>query len=110
MTFRQTMMLLETIMKNPGLTISELALKMEEEFGADDEAIELLSLNNTSEKSQIMSLVPSLYCVEKKEDRYFFVRYLYQSVRDENDIMQVLIRNTLEGLEERGLLEKYDAT
>ena len=107
MVFAQTMMTLRVIMENPGLTRPEIASKIEEKYGKKRDSVEFMFLEDTSESSFLMSRIKTLYCVEEKEDKYYFVYHLYSSVKDENDLTQTLIRNTLEGMESRGELEKY---
>ncbi len=105
MIFGQSMMVLGVIMDNPGLNRLGIASHIKKKYGKKRDAVRFMFLKDTSDESHLVSIIKNLYCVEEKEGKYYFVEYL--PVKNEKDLVQTTIRNVLEGMDARGLLDKY---
>lgn len=72
MYFSQCLMVFETVRKNPGLTCLGISVKLEEDYGKDEPYVKLMRIEDTSENSFLMSIIKDIYCIERKEDKFYF--------------------------------------
>ncbi len=93
MKVAQSMMLLGVIISNPGFTIEEIAARLVKVYGDDNDRVAFMSLERTDEKSQIVSLIKDIYCVEKKGNQYFFNEAL--PMKKEEDFLDLYIAQAL---------------
>jgi len=94
MIIRQTIMVLDTIMENPGLCDKKLGAKIEEIYGKKNEAVQFMFLEEMDKNSHFYSLIKSIYCIEKKDDCYYYNPAL--PLTDKQDLTQCFIEGFLE--------------
>jgi hypothetical protein len=99
MTVSQTLMILHVIIENPGISSLQLAKKIEETFGKDNERVQFMFLEETDERSCLMSLVDSIYCVRNDDDRLYYDDTLLP--KREDDLMDLFIASFLEEREKK---------
>jgi hypothetical protein len=99
MIIGQTLMVLNTIIKNPGLTILQLAKKIEEIYVKEDYRVQFMFLEEKGNNTHLRSLFGTLYCVEEKNGCYFYNEKL--PLTDEKDITQKYIRSYLDHIKKR---------
>ena len=89
MVIRQIIMVLNTIMENPGLNYGELGTKIEERYGEKNTAVVFMFLEDTDKNSHLRGLLEVIYCVEEKDGRYYYNSTL--PIRDRRELEQVYI-------------------
>lgn len=99
MKITQTLMVLNTVMKNPGLNYEELERKIEEMYGKKNEAVVYLFLRDKKKNSQLSMLIDVIYCVEEIDSRYYYNSTLLPT--DKDDITQLFIEGFLASKELR---------
>ena len=83
MILSQTMMVLYTILKNPGVNCLELAVKIGEKYDKNDQRVNFMFLEETDEKSHLMFLVKSIYCIRIKDSRFYYDETLLPAGNDD---------------------------
>jgi hypothetical protein len=99
MIISQTIMVLNAIIKSPGLDIVKLARKIEEMYGKESYQVQFMFLEETGNYSHLKSLFSTLYCIEEKNGCYFYNENL--PLKDEDDVIQQYIRGYLKHIKKK---------
>lgn len=99
-------MVLNVIMKNPGLNCIELGTKIEEMYGKKNEAVQFMFLEDTDENSRLKVVINAIYCIEERQNRYYYNETL--SPTDEQDLTQIFVKVFLEDLKQRKIKKEIE--
>lgn len=102
----QSVAVLNIVMENPGLNYEELEIKIKEIYGEESGFVNFMYLGDTRETSHLRILIKDIYCIEKKDNRYYYNEKLL--LTNEKDLTQVFIRGFLEDLRKKAIKKEIE--
>ncbi len=107
MRVSQLMIVLNAILRNPGLNCEGVAQKITEMYGDKHDAIRFMFLEDISKGSYLYSsLIKCLYCVEEREGHFYYNgKLLPDNNRTDDLFVSVFLKDLLQLKIERDIQE-----